>query len=78
MRARGNAKGVRILGGSEGMFPRKNLEFLVSLERYFVYFRKRFEEKLQPKKPFLSRLMLLDRENIFVKRCTVHANTTAK
>ena len=28
----------------------KNFEFLDSLERYFTYFRTRFEEKLQPQK----------------------------
>jgi hypothetical protein len=35
----------------------ENLEFLDSLKRYFTYFRTRFEEKLQPQKAFLSRLM---------------------
>ena len=28
----------------------ENFEFLDSLERYFTYFRTRFEEKLQPQK----------------------------
>ena len=59
----------------------ENFEFLDSLKCYFTYFRTRFEEKLQPQKAFLSRLMfsnVLDRKNIYVKHCIVHANTTAK
>jgi hypothetical protein len=38
----------------------------------------RLGEKSQQHKRILSRLMLLDRKNIYLKRCTVHANTTAK
>jgi hypothetical protein len=43
----------------------------------FTYFRTRFEEKLQPQNAFLSRLMLLDRKNIFVSKtlyCTYKYN----
>jgi hypothetical protein len=50
-----SAKAGRELGGSGGILPHKNLEFLDSLERYFMrYFRSRFEEKLLSQKPFLS------------------------
>ena len=60
-----SAKGARNLGGSGGgMLFWGNFEFLDSLERYFTYFRKSYHHK----KPFLSRLMLLDRKNIFVRR----------
>jgi phage anti-repressor protein len=33
--------------GSGDMLPRENFEFLDSFERYFTYFRTRFEEKGQ-------------------------------
>ena len=52
----------------------ENFEFLDSLECYFTYFRMRFEEKLLSQKG----IFMIDRKNIYVKHCTLHANTTAK
>jgi hypothetical protein len=61
------------------MFPRENFEFFYPLQRYFTYFRTRFEEKLQPQKAiFMSLNVVRSKKNIFVKHCTVHTNTTAK
>ena len=45
-----SANGGKNIGGSEGMLPQENFEFLDSLERSFTYIRRRFEEKLQPQK----------------------------
>jgi hypothetical protein len=75
-----SAKGMRNLLGSGGIFPLENFEFLDSLERYFMYSRTRFERKVTtPQKAiFKSPDMLLDQKNIYVKHCTVYANTTAK
>jgi hypothetical protein len=56
----------------------ENFEFLDSLERYFTYCRTRFEEKVQPQKGSFKSPDVVRSKNIYVKHCTVHANTTAK
>ena len=73
-----STKGAMNLGGPGGMLPGEIFEFIDSLERYFTYFRTRFEEKLQPQKGIFKSPIMLNRKIICVKRCNVDANTTAK
>jgi hypothetical protein len=59
-------------------FPGKILTFFHSLQRYFTYFRTRFDEKLQPQKAiFMSPNVVRSKKNIFSCK-TLYTNTTAQ
>jgi hypothetical protein len=61
-----NAKGARSVGGCRHA-PPETFEFLYSLERYFTYFRTRFEEKLQPQKAIFKSPNVVESKKYFCK-----------